>query len=237
MKRKTGRLYLIPTPIGESGDFQVLCFNPSIIHGLHVFIVESMASARKFLKRCAYPHPFEHQMFFELNEHTHITEAGIFLSCLLEGQDAGLMSDAGLPCVADPGAGVVRLAHLQGIEVVPLPGPSSIFLALMASGGNGQQFTFHGYLPIEKHARKTRIREIDQQADRTGASQVFMETPYRNVSLIEQILQTCRPDTMLCIACLLLSPDQKIITDTIQGWRMRYTGEFRKMPAVFVLFR
>ncbi|HRY32205.1 MAG TPA: SAM-dependent methyltransferase [Bacteroidales bacterium] len=237
MKQKPGKLYLIPTPIGASPDFPLVCFNSSILHGIHVFVVEAEKSARKFLKQCAYPHPFEHQVFLELNEHTHDTEAGAFLSYVLEGRDAGLMSEAGLPCIADPGAKAVRLAHTHGIEVIPLPGPSSVFLALMASGGNGQQFTFHGYLPIAKHSRQVKLRDIEHLAGKTGASQIFMETPYRNISLIEQILHTCRPDTMLCIACDLLGPQQKIITDTVAGWKVRQAGEFRKIPAVFIMFR
>jgi 16S rRNA (cytidine1402-2'-O)-methyltransferase len=153
----------------------------------------------------------------------------------LKGEDSGIISEAGTPCVADPGSMVVRLAHESGIRVVPLVGPSSILLALMASGFNGQQFVFHGYLPIEKPARARRLREIEQEIVKKDQTQVFIETPYRNLQLLQAITETCRESTLLCLAISLTTPEELIITLPIREWKKK-KPDLNKKPTVFLLY-
>ncbi len=234
-KMEKGRLFLIPTPLSETQS-PVNAFDFSWVDQLQVFVVEDLRTARRYLKKSGYRGSLDELVFIEFNEHSGPEEAGVFLESIRQGKSVGLMSEAGLPCVADPGAAIVRIAHQHHIKVVPLPGSSSIFLTLMASGANGQQFVFHGYLPIEKGARERSIREMEHQARTRGISQIFMETPYRNRQLLEAVLKQCTPDTLLCIGLDLLSDRQEVLTRKVADWRMVQSEFLHKRPAVFILF-
>lgn len=230
-------LYLIPGRLGEDAPMETV--PPAVtrtIRELSWFIVEDLRSARRFLKAVDKSLDVERLHFSLLNEHTRPEELEDLLEPLRQGHDAGLLSEAGLPCVADPGSQLVSLAHRQGFTVRPLPGPSSIYLALMASGFNGQQFIFHGYLPAEKSRRAQKIREIESDMLRNDRTQLFIETPYRNRQLFESLLQTCRETTLLCIACNLSSEDEKVMVHTI-GWWKENIPDLNKIPAVFLLYR
>ncbi|MCX6270531.1 MAG: SAM-dependent methyltransferase [Bacteroidetes bacterium] len=233
---KTGKLYLIPTPIGNNPVFPPLFFPLELLNTIDVFIVEELTTARRFLKSTGYSTHFDNVTFLVLNEQSKPEETGLFLPYILAGKNVGLMSEAGLPCIADPGAEAVRLAHSSGVEVVPLPGASSVFLALMASGANGQKFCFHGYLPIDKTARIRKIREIEKIARMNGESQIFMETPYRNEKLLESILASCKEDTHVSVSCDLLSDNQLIISDSVRNWKKLSKPDLHKRPAIFILF-
>ena len=201
---KKGTLYLIPSVLGESMPDAVFpAVNREIIGGLKYFIVEEIRTARRFLKKIIPEIDIDSLTFVLYNEHSGDTGASSFLEPVLNGQDAGIIPEAGTPCVADPGAIVVRLAHESGIRVVPMVGPSSLLLALMASGFNGQNFVFHGYLPIDKKDRARRLREIEQDIIRKDQTQIFIETPYRNLQLLQAITETCQESTLLCIAASL----------------------------------
>jgi 16S rRNA (cytidine1402-2'-O)-methyltransferase len=230
-----GKLYLIPTflSIAEGID-SIASYNKNIISELKIFIVEDIRTARRFLRTVGYKNDFNQVVFYELNEHTDITEIEGYLNPLLTGENIGLLSDAGTPCVADPGAEFVWLAHQKNVRVVPLTGPNSILLALMASGLNGQAFTFHGYLPIEKSERNKFIKILEKDSATTGKTQIFIETPYRNRQLFEAIINICKPELRLCIACNISSPDEFIKTMTIREWK---TGipDLHKKPAVFLI--
>lgn len=231
-----GKLILIPTPIGNDASFPQIFFPRELLNALDVFVVEELTTARRFLKRTGYPKPFEEVEFLVLNEQSKPGEAADFLRFIKAGRSVGLLSEAGLPCIADPGSAAVRIAHQNQVEVVPLPGPSSIYLTLMASGANGQAFSFHGYLPIDKNARSRKILEMEKMARQTAVSQIFMETPYRNEQLTEALLHSCKEDTMLCVACDLLSTEQQIISKTIREWKVKKEINLHKRPAVYVLF-
>jgi 16S rRNA (cytidine1402-2'-O)-methyltransferase len=233
---KKGKLILIPTPIGEDPRYPLLFYPGEYLFNLDVFVVEELSTARRFLKKAGYPKNFDEVEFLILNEQSSAEETSDFLQYIHSGKSVGLMSEAGLPCIADPGATAVKLAHSHQVEIVPLPGPSSIFLALMASGGNGQQFSFHGYLPIDKKARIKKVQEIERLARMTHASQIFMETPYRNHQLLHTLVNTCKDDTQLCIAVNLLSVDQYIRTHSILKWKSEAGYDFHKKPAVYVLY-
>lgn len=231
-----GVLYLLPTPIGEVLRNESVAPTLSVLNQLHVFVVEELRTARRFLKMVGYETPFEKVTFILLNEQTPAEEVGIFMDYIREGFSVGLMSEAGIPCVADPGSEVVRIAHLNKITVVPLPGPSSILLALMASGASGQQFCFHGYLPIEGKSRVRKIQDMESKAFRSRETQIFMETPYRNISLMESLIKTCPDTLMLTIACNLMTQSQTIDSQTIAKWKKCHLQKYHKKPAVFVLF-
>jgi 16S rRNA (cytidine1402-2'-O)-methyltransferase len=234
---KKGTLYLIPSLLGESpADTVFPPANIEIISHIRYFIVEEIRTARRFLKKVCPEIEPDRLTFTLYNEHTDSTELSSFLEPLLRGEDACILSEAGTPCVADPGSLVVRLAHESGIRVVPLTGPSSILLALMASGFNGQQFVFHGYLPIDKQDRKKRIREIEQDIIKKNQTQVFIETPYRNLQLFQAITETCQESTLLCVATSLTTVEESIITLTIKEWKKR-KPELHKRPTVFLLYR
>jgi 16S rRNA (cytidine1402-2'-O)-methyltransferase len=172
--------------------------------------------------------------FYELNKYTKSEELTEYIAPLLEGEDVGLLSEAGMPAIADPGAVVIKMAHAYHIQVVPLTGPSSIMLALAASGLNGQHFIFHGYLPVKSQQRIHKIRQIESESRKTGATQIFMETPYRNVQMFEDILKTCHAGTLLCIAVDITSTREQIKTMPISEWKT-YKPELHKRPAVFLL--
>lgn len=235
----SGRLILFPVPIGGDDINQALpSANLALLASCHTFIVEELRSARRFLKRAGYPHPIDDTVFHLLNEHTSPQEITHYLDAIDRGEDVGLLSEAGLPCVADPGALVTRMAQRKGITIVPLVGPSSLMLALMASGLDGQHFSFNGYLPVERQQRTAAIRSLETTALRTGYTQIFIEAPYRNNQLLEALAETCRPDTLICIACDITLPTQTIRTMTAAQWRkQREKINLHKRNTVFLIGR
>lgn len=230
-------LYLIPNLLGDTPPEQVLpAFNARLIGSLSHFFVEDIRNARRFLKRVIPEIEIDGLHFLELNKRTSETEQQQFLEVLLGGNDAGIISEAGCPGIADPGAEVVALAHRHGIRVVPLVGPSSIFLALMASGMNGQSFAFTGYLPVKQPERVRRLLQLEKLVHTLGQSQIFMETPYRNNALLSDLLKNCQPGTRLCIAADITTPYESIITQTIAQWR-KSPPALDKQPVIFIMGR
>jgi 16S rRNA (cytidine1402-2'-O)-methyltransferase len=232
-----GTLYLIPVPLAEDAAAQ--SFTPYLvntINQLSEYIVENEKTARKFLKQAGLTIPQSQLVIYDYGKHQRNTDLKEFFTGLLAGKDTGLMSEAGCPGVADPGADIVAEAHKLGIKVVPLVGPSSILLALMASGFNGQSFTFHGYLPIDKEQRSKRIKELESQAERFSQTQLFIETPFRNDSLLNEILKSCKPATRLCIACNLTAANELVQTKTINEWK-KQIPDLRKQPTIFLLYK
>jgi 16S rRNA (cytidine1402-2'-O)-methyltransferase len=230
-----GKLYLIPSLLGPASTERSLpVFNIQIIFRLNEFIVEEERTARRFLRSIGYTRSFDEVTLHLLNEHTQNDDTSAYLKSAKEGHDIGLLSEAGVPCVADPGSSIVRQAHLAGITVVPLVGPSSLLLALMASGMNGQHFTFHGYLPAKTDERAKKLRMIEKDACSNHSSQLFIETPYRNMSMLESILQHCQPSSLLCIACDISLETEFIATRTLAEWK-KNLPMLGKRPAVFIL--
>ncbi len=230
-------LYLIPVPLGEQAMHTLPACVISHLHALRHFVAERARTARRFLKATEPPFSLDELHIEELNEHTPAEAVTALLEPVRQGHPLGLLSEAGCPAVADPGALLVRQAHLEGIEVVPLPGPSSLLLALMASGFNGQQFSFHGYLPRKKAQLVRALRRLEQEVQRHGSTQLFIEAPYRNTSLFETMLQTLAPDTALCIACDLTLESEWIRTRTIGAWQAGPLPDLHKRPAVFLIGR
>ncbi len=229
-------LYLIPVGISDAPPGDVIPTGVTeIMAPIRHFIVENVRTARRWLRRCM-PHcDIDSMTFHELNRHTDLTEIGAWLDPLRQGLPMGIMSEAGCPGVADPGAAVVAIAQREGLTVVPLAGPSSILMALMASGFNGQGFTFNGYLPIEEGARAAAIRRLEKSARNQGISQIFIETPYRNQKLLATLTETLRPDTLLCVACGITDPEKESVK-TLPASRWRQQPPLpAKTPAVFVI--
>jgi 16S rRNA (cytidine1402-2'-O)-methyltransferase len=235
MNKNKGTLYLIPTLLGDTDIEKVIpVYNIQIVRELSVFVVEELKSARHFLKKATYPRPYDSAQFFVLNEHTRKGDIDEMMEPLLNGSDVGLLSEAGIPCVADPGAGLVNLCHQAQIKVVPLSGPSSIFMALMASGFNGQQFTFHGYLPIDAKEKIRKIREMEATVNKSGQTQIFIEAPYRNKKLLQLVADTCRPDTLICVACMITTQEESIKTLDAGDWSQQI-ADIDKKPVVFLI--
>ena len=231
-----GTLYLIPCPIAETSPFDVLpSANASVMASLDYFIVENIRSARRFLSSAKLGRPIEELEFAELNEHTRPQEIEQLIKPLLTGRNAGVISEAGVPGVADPGADVVALCHRHDIKVVPLVGPSSILMAMMASGLNGQSFAFNGYLPVKSPERINAIRHFEKRAQTERQSQIFIEAPYRNAKLFEELLAVCSPTTQLCVACDISGPEEFIATATVKEWKNRTRPEINKRPAIFII--
>jgi 16S rRNA (cytidine1402-2'-O)-methyltransferase len=231
-----GTLYLIPALLSEGNVDSVLPEGTlGIIRKLESFIVEEIRTARRFLIKSGVQTPIDNLTFQVFNEHSNDQELQEYLSAALEGQDIGLLSEAGVPCVADPGALIVKTAHELGIRVVPLTGPSSILLALMASGFNGQSFAFVGYLPADKLMRARKIKELEKSILEKDQTQIFIETPYRNLHLFETLVGTCRPDTMLCIATDISGSTEMIKTLSVSNWR-KIKPDIHKKPAIFLLY-
>ena len=230
-----GVLYLIPAPLGESTLEQTL---PSgvvrTVQELQLFIVENAKTARRLLKWMGHPSPLPTLQMITLNEHSTTSEVTAALQPLLAGRDAGLMSEAGCPAVADPGANLVRAAHLAGIRVAPLVGPSSILLALMASGLDGQRFAFHGYLPTERTQRARRLADLERDSRARKETQIFIETPYRNQVLLQTMLQTCDARTLLCLASDISTVGESIRTQTVSRWRAA-APDLEKRPTIFLI--
>lgn len=232
-----GILFLIPTPLGDTPLEAVLPESTrSIASGLSVFIVEHAKTARAFLKQLPTAMPLQQLTLLELNEHTPKQRLEELLAPLLAGRNVGLISEAGCPAVADPGAELVRLAHRRGIQVRPLVGPSSILLALMASGLVGQRFAFHGYLPAKPEDRARALRELEKKSEKEDAAQVFIETPYRNNAMLESLLASCHGDTLLTLACDLTLDSELLRTQPIASWRGELP-DLGKRPTVFLLYR
>jgi len=228
------KLFLIPATIGNSSVSDVLPANFSQhINTLKTFIVEDLRTARRFLRSAGYTQNFDEVTFFELNKHTNISEIENYLNTISKNS-IGLLSEAGVPCVADPGAVIVALAHRKNIPVVPLVGPSSILLALMASGLNGQNFCFNGYLPIDKKERERKLKELEQQAVQKNQTQIFIETPFRNNHLLESILTVCNPSTKVGIAVNITQANAIHQTKTVAEWK-KQTIDLHKQNCVFLI--
>lgn len=230
-----GILYLIPAPLGL-GDI-AWAIPPAVrqhISGLGHFIVEHPKTARQFLKQIGCILPIQTIKMEVLDEHTRVTEFEKLLAPVLAGNDTGLLSEAGCPAIADPGAGLVRLAHQKNIRIRPLVGPSSILLALMASGLNGQRFVFHGYLPVEPARRAKTLVQLEKDSIARDQTQIFIETPYRNQKLLESILHACRGGTVLCVASNLTLAGETISTRTVNDWKQALP-DLHNQPAVFLL--
>lgn len=232
---KPGLLYLVPAPLGEGDVSGVIPEKiKAVISKLDTFIAENPKTARHYLKQLGVSLPLQQIHFLALNEHTPAEQLESLLQPLLAGKDVGLMSEAGCPAVADPGADLIRLAHARNIRVVPLVGPSSLLLALMASGLNGQCFAFLGYLPRNKGERAAKIREIEKDSRSRRQTQIFIEAPYRNQQLLLDILDACDQDTLLCLATELTLATEAIKTMTIGAWR-KDAPDINKRPTVFLL--
>lgn len=231
-----GKVYLIPCGLGGENEDVILPHETiEATHSLNEFIVEKEKTTRHFLKRINYPHPLNDLILHPLNKHTNPNEVSSYLSACKSGKSIGIISEAGCPAIADPGAIVVAMAHEQNIEVVPLVGPSSILMALMASGMNGQSFVFHGYIPKEKGDRTKFIKRMEGDAKSRKQSQIFMETPFRNNQLLDELLQTCNGITKLCIASNISTTKQKIVTKPIAQWK-KHKPSLHKIPVVFVMY-
>jgi 16S rRNA (cytidine1402-2'-O)-methyltransferase len=233
MKDSVPNLFLIPTPLAEGTENEVL--SPQIkdaVFQLDLFFVENIRTARRFISSLKLGKVIDSITFIELSKDTPEAETREQVRNL--SRDAGVISEAGCPGVADPGAVAVKYAHQFGIKVIPLVGPSSILLALMSSGMSGQSFAFHGYLPIDKLARRKAIQQLEREASQRGQTQIFMETPFRNNQLLETILEACHPDTLLCIASGITAANELVKTDSIRNWRTN-KPDLHKTPTVFVL--
>ena len=234
MKQK-GKLYLIPSPLGAEGAYCIPPYVVDRIHQLEVFIAERAKTARHFIKSTGIKRPLQELEFFELNKFTQPAEKKNFLAAAELGKDIGLLSEAGCPGVADPGADIVQLAHAKGIEVVPMVGPSSILLALMASGMSGQNFAFKGYLPAKKPELGKALKAAEQIAYKFKQTQLFIETPYRNNSFLEMALSNLRPATQLCVAAELTLPQQYIRKASVAAWKKEKLPDLHKRPAIFLI--
>ncbi|MCF8379189.1 MAG: SAM-dependent methyltransferase [Bacteroidales bacterium] len=235
---KKGTIYLFPSFLAETNDASLIPLqNIKIMYNIDHFIVESMRTARRFMRKAGFDRDFNTITFYELNKHTPPEMIRGYLDVVLNGKNLGIISEAGTPCIADPGSIVVFEAHQLDIRVVPLPGLSSIFMALMASGFNGQNFSFHAYLPIDKKERQQKIKELENLVYKNDQTQIFMETPYRNNQLFESLIQSCQPVTFLCVASLLSHDKLEYIkTKTISDWG-RKPPDLNKKPTIFLLYK
>ena len=231
-----GKIYIIPTPISDGEASSVL---PEmvirILHKLDTFFVENIRTARRFLSSVGVRN-IQDLHFEILDKNTQPESLDHLIQIVKNGKDIGVMSEAGCPGIADPGSGITSLAHKQGINVVPVTGPSSIFLALMASGFNGQNFQFHGYLPINTEERKRSVLNLEKMVYSKNQTQIFMETPYRNNKILDTLLRVLRPDTLLCIAVDITSENEVIKTNTIKEWK-KHVPDLHKKPTIFLLYK
>ena len=234
-----GKLYLIPNTLGES-NLEDIIPNGNIEKILNIkhFIVEELRNARRFLSKAGWKGRIEELEFLELNEHSKPRDIISYLNNAEKGEDIGLLSDAGTPCVADPGADIVTMAHAKGIQVVPLVGPSSILLALMASGFNGQNFAFLGYLPRERGQRERTIKDLENKIARQHQTQIFIEAPYRNNQMLESLIKTSSPTTRICVATDITLETEVIISDTAGNWKKRKEPiDIHKRNTIFLLYK
>ncbi|BBF86465.1 tetrapyrrole methylase family protein [Aquitalea magnusonii] len=229
-----GTLFLIPAPLGDESIAWLPASEAAKVLHIRHFVVEAEKTARKHLKALGVSTPIRELAMSTLNEHTKPADVTALLAPLLAGEDVGLISEAGCPAVADPGAQLVALAHERGIRVAPLIGPSSILLALMASGANGQCFAFHGYLPVDAAEKAKVVKELEQRSRQRNETQVFIETPYRNNALLQQLRETLAPTTRLAVACDLTLPTETIVSRLVKDWPQA-APDFHKRPAIFIL--
>jgi len=230
-----GKLYLIPSLLGDGNIRTSLPDSiTNHIQEINVFIVENVRSARRFIKKVYPEKDIDNTIFYTYGKHDKLNFEEDFLPHILNGENVGVISEAGLPCVADPGSKLVAYAHDFQIDVIPLIGPSSIFLALMASGLNGQNFVFHGYLPIDKKERERKIKQMESNSRKENQSQIFMETPYRNHQLLEAIIKNCSKKAQLCIATDITLSSENIKTKTIEEWKNTKL-DIHKKPSIFLL--
>ncbi|MEA5005732.1 MAG: SAM-dependent methyltransferase [Rikenellaceae bacterium] len=230
-----GVLYLIPSPLGEGEIEEVIPQGVvSRIQHLRYFVVEEVRTARRYLSKCGFKGKIDTLTFFELNEHTDPSLVQGYLNPLIEGEDLGLISEAGLPAVADPGAILVKAAHNAGIKIVPFVGPSSLMMALMASGMNGQSFAFVGYIPVKPEERRAEIKRLEKLSVSTGQSQIMIETPYRNNAFLADLIQICAPSKVICVASSITTPEEFIKTMTASEWKKERV-DLNKKPCVFII--
>lgn len=231
-------LYLLPVTLGDTAIDKVLpAYNAGIIREIKHFIVEDVRSARRFLKKVDREIDIDTLSFYPLNKHTSPEDISGYLNPLAEGHSMGVISEAGCPAVADPGADVVAIAQRRNLKVVPLVGPSSIILSVMASGFNGQSFAFHGYLPIEPNERSKRLKELEGRIYSEHQTQLFIETPYRNHKMLDDILKACRPQIKLCIAANITCEGEYIKTRTVKEWKGTALPDLSKIPCIFLLYK
>lgn len=240
-------VYLIPVTLGDTPINQVLpSYNREVIMGIKHFIVENVRSARRFLKKVEPSINIDELTFYELNQHTDRNNIDKYLDPVKQGLPIGIISEAGCPAVADPGADVVAIAQRKNIKVVPLVGPSSIIMSVMGSGFNGQSFAFHGYLPIDDNQRVARIKQLENRVYAEDQTQLFIETPYRNGKMMQTLLSTLRPQTRICMAANITCSDEKIVTRTVAEWRKRIPQgaqdevlgrEVPRVPAIFLIYK
>lgn len=230
-------LYLIPTSLGDTTFDRILpAYNAEIVSALRYFIVEDVRTARRFLKKTNPAIDIDSLTFFILNQHTTPEELSGFLQPMFDGHDVGVLSEAGCPAIADPGAEVVAMAQKQNFKVIPLVGPSSILLSLMASGFNGQSFAFVGYLPIERAERSKALKKLESRAYSENQSQIFIETPYRNMKMLDEILQSCQSNTRVCIAADITLETEFIKTKTVKEWKNQLP-DLNKRPCIFIIYK
>lgn len=232
-----GKLYLIPSLLGECiADLVIPAGTKKILDIIDIFIAEDIRTARRTLKKMGINKTIDSLIFFEYNEHTPVTEAGQLLQPVFEGKNIGIISEAGAPGIADPGSEIILLAHEKNIPVIPLTGPSSIFLAMMASGLNGQNFAFIGYVPVKKDERIQYLRKLEKKSETEKQSQIFIEAPYRNQHLLQDIIENCNPNTYLCVACDITLENEYIQTRTIKEWKKKIP-EINKRPSIFIIHK
>lgn len=237
MSNSKGTLYLIPNTLGKTPENNTIPeYVLNIIRRLEVLVVENIQTTVKYLQWVGDTVPEYKIEFLLLNKKTPAHEIASFVNPLKKGNDVGLISEAGCPAVADPGSELIKMAHAQNIKVTPLVGPSSILLALMASGFNGQTFAFHGYLPIEKADRQRKIQQLEQESGDRDLTQIFMEAPHRNDAIIKDIVKFCHPDTRFCTATNLTLPDESILSKPVANWRNEKWDSINKEPTIFLLY-
>lgn len=230
-----GKLYMVPTTLGGEQVNDVIPQSvQQLVSELRYFIVEDIKSARRYLRRVDRNFPIDESMFFELNKRTELKDLSRFMKPAVEGHNIGVISEAGCPGIADPGADVVALAHEMGIRVAPLVGPSSILLALMGSGFSGQEFTFHGYLPKDRKDRIRRLKDFEADTRRTGYTHIFMDTPFRNMNVLDDLLNELSDTTMLCIASNITLPDESVWSMSVEQWREK-AYDLAKKPTLFLI--
>jgi len=236
LDKEYGKLYLIPATIGNPDPGRTIPgYNLNTIKQISSFIAENISTSRRFLRKSGYTKDFNEVSFYTLDKHTTASELETYLQDCQNGENMGLMSESGIPCIADPGSLIVSMAHRKGIQVVPLSGPSSLLLALMASGFNGQNFAFIGYLPVEADHLVRKIREIEKIACTQDQTQIFIEAPYRNNRLAGFLLKECKPSTLLCIACELSMDTEQVISKSINDWKTT-KFDFNKKNCVFLIY-
>lgn len=234
---QSAALYLIPVTLGDTPIDRVLpSYNREIISGISHFVVENVRTARRFLKKSNPDINIDLLTFYTLNQHTRPEEVSGYLAPLAAGSSVGIISEAGCPAIADPGADVVAIAQRTGYKVVPLVGPSSILMSLMASGFNGQSFAFHGYLPIDAGERARTLKSLEHRIYEENETQIFIETPYRNARIIDDFIKMCRPQTRLCIAANITCEDEYIRTLTLKEWN-KEKPDLSKKPCIFLLYK